>query len=81
MINLPYFKLNHMQHLEIIYGILVSLSTEAIKRVIDSRGEIMDKLTSLLKLDTRSKLKVNLSEFNLNTRMTLNDNNEYVFRS
>jgi hypothetical protein len=70
-----------MENLEIIYGILVGLSTEAIKRVIDSSGEIKDKLSSLLKLDTRSKLKVNLSEFNLNTRMTLNDNNEYVFRS
>ena len=30
--------------------------------------------------DQKLKPEVDLSEFNHNTRMTLNDNNEYVFR-
>ncbi|HEX7141855.1 MAG TPA: hypothetical protein VF222_05195 [Nitrososphaeraceae archaeon] len=40
------------------------------------------KLTSLMKQKKDQKLKpeVDLSEFNHNTRMTLNDNNEYVLR-
>ena len=69
-----------MENLDIISYIFISLSTLAILRIIDYSGEIKDKLTSFLKLSPRSKLKVDLSEFNLNTRMTLNDNNEYVFR-
>ena len=71
-----------MESLEIIYGILIGLSTAAILRVIDSRSEIKENLTSLMKQKKDQKLKpeVDLSEFNHNTRMTLNDNNEYVFR-
>lgn len=72
-----------METLEIIYRIIVGLSTEVIIRIIDSRGEIKKKLTSLLKWKKDKKAKpekVDLCEFNLNTRMTLNDNNEYVFR-
>lgn len=69
-----------METLDIISNILIYLSIKAILRIIDYSDEIKDKLTSYLKLSPRSKLKVDLSEFNLNTRMTLNDNNEYVFR-
>ena len=71
-----------MESLEIIYGILIGLSTAAILRVIDSRSEIKEKLTLLMKQKKDQKLKpeVDLSVFNHNTRMTLNDNNEYVFR-
>ena len=69
-----------MDNIDIIFYILIGLLIKAILRIIDYSSEIKDKLTSFLKLSPRSKLKVDLSEFNLNTRMTLNDNNEYVFR-
>ena len=69
-----------MDNIEIISHILIGLLIKAILRIIDYSSEIKDKLTSFLKLNPRSKLKVDLSEFNHNTRMTLNDNNEYVFR-
>ena len=79
---MAFFSLNSMETLEILYRIIVGLSTEAIIRVIDSHGEIKEKLTSfLMKLNNKkSSPKVDLSEFNLSTRMVLNDNNEYVFR-
>ena len=69
-----------MEILDLMYGIFIILAAESIIRVIDFSSEIKDKLTSFLKLNPRSTIKVDLSEFNLNTRMTLNDNNEYVFR-
>ena len=73
--------MNNLEEI-ILVGIFIRLSTEAIIRVIDSRGEIKEKLTSfLMKLNNKkSRPKVDLSEFNLSTRMVLNDNNEYVFR-
>ena len=52
-----------MKILDIISYILIILSAEAILRVIDYGGEIKDKLTSLLKLNTKSKSEVDLSEF------------------
>lgn len=73
-------NIHKMEILDLMYSIFIRLSAEAILRIIDYSDEIKDKLTSFLKLSPRSKLKVDLSEFNLNTRMTLNDNNEYVFR-
>jgi len=70
-----------MIYIEIIYGILGGLLTEAIIRVIDSRSEIKEKLlTFFLNFDKKSRRKQDSSEFNLSTRMVLNDNNEYVFR-
>lgn len=73
-------NIHKMEILDLMYSIFIRLSAEAILRIIDYSDEIKDKLTSFLKLRPRLKLKVDLSEFNLNTRMTLNDNNEYVFR-
>lgn len=46
-----------MDSLEIIYGILIGLSTAAILRVIDSLSEIKEKLTSLMKHMKDKKLK------------------------
>ena len=65
----------------IFVGIFIRLSTEAIIRIIDFRSEIKEKLlTFFLKFNKKSRPKQVLSEFNLSTRMVLNDNNEYVFR-
>jgi hypothetical protein len=77
-----YFKLRNMIYIEIIYGILGGLLTEAIIRVIDSRSEIKEKLlTFFLNFDNKSRPKQDPNNlFNLNTEMVLNDNNEYVFR-
>ena len=69
-----------MEILDLMYGIFIILAAESIIRIIDFSSEIKDKLTSFLKLIPRLTIKVDLSEFNLNTRMILNDNNEYVFR-
>jgi hypothetical protein len=71
-----------MIYIEIIYGILGGLLTEAIIRVIDSRSEIKEKsITFLLKFNKKSRRKQDPNDlFNLSTRMVLNDNNEYVFR-
>jgi hypothetical protein len=71
-----------MIYIEIIYGILGGLLTEAIIRVIDSRSEIKEKsITFLMKFNKKSRRKQDPNDlFNLSTRMVLNDNNEYVFR-
>jgi hypothetical protein len=70
-----------MIYIEIIYGILGGLLTEAIIRVIDSRSEIKEKsITFLMKFNKKSRRKQDPNDlFNLSTRMVLNDNNEYVF--
>ena len=69
-----------MEILDLMYSIFIILAAESIIRIIDFSSEIKVKLTSFLKLIPRLTIKVDLSEFNLNTRMILNDNNEYVFR-
>jgi hypothetical protein len=65
----------------ILVGIFIRLSTEAIIRIIDFRSDIKEKLlTFFLNFNKKSRRKQDSSEFNLSTRMVLNDNNEYVFR-
>ncbi|HKO39845.1 MAG TPA: hypothetical protein VJU85_01180 [Nitrososphaeraceae archaeon] len=67
----------------ILVGIFIRLSTDAIIRVIDYGSEIKEKLLTsfLMKFNKKSKRKQDPNTlFNLNTRIVLNDNNEYVFR-
>ena len=55
-----------MEFLEIIYSVLRGLLTEAIIRVIDSRGEIKEKLTTsfLMKLNKKkSKMGIDRNTF------------------
>ena len=55
-----------MDFLEIIYGVLRGLLTEAIIRVIDSRGEIKEILTTsfLMKLNKKkSKMEIDRNTF------------------